>query len=199
MSKNKPSPDNKQIYQLAEQQGGYFTARQALAAGFTRPLLAYHVRTGRFLRVKHGIYRFVLFPEIPFSDLFVAWLQAGQTSVISHESALAVYGLSDIMPSRIHVTVPRTSSRRRPGLRQHTNRLKPDEITRRAGLPLTTVPRTLCDVIATGRSQDQAHQAIREAIDQGLVTEKELLKYAAQRSRRVAALVRRAIQPEPSE
>lgn len=196
--KSKPSPDPEKIYQVAEQQAGYFTSQQALAAGYTQPLLAYHTRTCRFSRIKRGIYRLSLFPEVPFADLFVAWLQTGQDSVISHDSALVVYGLSDILPSRIHVTMARTASRRRTDLQLHTNRLTSDEITRREGLPVTTVPRTLADVITSGLGEEQVHQAIREAVARGLVSEKALLRYAARRSERVARVIRRALQSEQS-
>src|SRR5712692_10850614 len=104
------APDHNALYQIAEQQAGYFTTRQAYSAGFTSPLLAHHVRQGRFKRVKHGIYRFARFPEMPQADLFVALLELGPQAVISHESALALYDLSDVLPGIIHVTVPRTSS-----------------------------------------------------------------------------------------
>jgi predicted transcriptional regulator of viral defense system len=193
--KSKPSPDRKKIYQVAEHQAGYFTSRQARGAGYTRPLLSYHNRTDQFVRARHGIYRLSLFPEMPFADLFVAWLQVGEDSVISHESALVVYGLSDTLPSRIHVTIPRTASHRRKDLRLHTNRLAADEITRWEGLPVTTVARTLADVITSGLGEELVHQAIREAVERGLVSEKALLGYTVRRGRRVARLIHRAIQP----
>lgn len=191
-TQSKRSPNPHKLYQIAEQQAGYFTAQQARAAGFTPPLLSYHTQTGHLLRIKRGIYRLAQFPEMPFADLFVAWLQAGKDAVISHDSALAVYELSDVLPSEIHVTVPRTASRRRPGIRLHTNRLTRREITRRAGLPVTTVPRTLADVSASGLGEEQIHQAIREALARGLVTEKTLLNYARRRGGRMARVVSRA-------
>ena len=197
-TKSKLSPDREKIYQIAEQQAGYFNSQQARATGYTQPLLAYHTRTGHFVRIKRGVYRLALFPEVPFADLFVAWLQAGQDSVISHDSALVVYGLSDILPSRIHITMPRTASRRRKDLRLHTNRLTPAEITRREGLPVTTVARTLADVITSGLGEEQVQQAVREAVARGLVSEKALLRYATRRGKRVSRVIHRAIQPEQS-
>jgi predicted transcriptional regulator of viral defense system len=194
--KSKRSPNRKKLYQIAEQQAGYFTSEQALAAGFTQPLLSYYAHTGQFARIKRGIYRLTQFPEMPFADLFVAWLQMGKDSVISHDSALVVYGLSDVLPGEIHVTMPRTASRRREDIRLHTNRLTADEITRRAGLPITTVPRTIADVIASGLGEEQVHQAIREAIERGLVTEKTLASYATRRGGRVARVVSRALKQE---
>ena len=127
-------PDHQQLYEIAEQQAGYFTAAQAQAAGFSQPLLSYYAKTGRFDRIRRGIYRLVQFPGSPYEDLFVAWLRTGPDSVISHEGALAVYELSDVLPGEVHVIVPRTASRRRKGIRLHTNRVGTDKVTQRAGL-----------------------------------------------------------------
>jgi len=184
-------PDHQRLYEIAEQQAGYFTTAQAGAVGFSRPLLSYYARTGRFDRIRQGIYRLVQFPGSPYEDLFVAWLRTGPNSVISHESALAVYELSDVLPGEAHVIVPRSASRRRKGIRLHTNRLRPDEVTRRAGLPITTVARTIADVIASGLAQEQAGQAIREALRRGLTTRESLLAQAARQGGQVARMLQR--------
>jgi predicted transcriptional regulator of viral defense system len=62
--------------------------------------------------------------------------------------------LSNLLSDQIHVTVPRTASRRRPSLRLHTQRLEPEEVTRYEGLPVTTVLRTLADVAAAGPTDE---------------------------------------------
>lgn len=178
---NRVFPDHSHLYRLVEQQGGYFTARQAQNSGITRPLLSHHTNTGRFIRVKHGIYRLAQFPESPYSDLFVATLETGSRGVLSHETALALYELSDNIPSQIHITVPRSASRRHPGLRLHTKSLAPHEVTHRNGLPVTTVERTLADVIAGGVAEEQAQLAIRQALERGLVSETALMHYARER------------------
>jgi predicted transcriptional regulator of viral defense system len=186
-------PDHTALYELAEQQAGYFTARQARQAGFSRSLLAYHLRTGRFERVRPRIYRLGQFPASQHEDLYVAWLQAGPEAVISHDTALALCELSDLLPGEIHVTVPRSSSRRREGLRLHTKRLAQEEVTQYEGLPVTTVLRTLIDVAAAGLADEQVRQAIREALRRGLVTRESLLAVAGQRGRRISRLVEEAL------
>ena len=189
-------PDNDALYQLAEQQAGYFTAVQARDAGFTYSLLSYHVGTGRFERVRPRVYRIVQFPSSPHEDLYVAWLQAGPHGVISHDSALALYGLSDLLPHRIHVTVPRTASRRRPELQLHTKGLEPDDVTRYEGLPVTTVLRTLADVTAAGLADEQVRQAIQEALRRGLVARESLLRLTASRGARIKRLVDEVLREE---
>jgi predicted transcriptional regulator of viral defense system len=184
------APDQTKLYQIAERQAGYFTARQARMVGFSHQALRYSVQAGRFQRIKRGIYRLVEFPEMPLADLFIAWLDAGERAVISHDSALALYGLSDLLPGEIHLTVPRTASRRRQGVRLHTKRLALDEITWREGLPVTTVARTLADVILDGLGEELVEQAVQEALTRGLITKTALLEDALRRGGRVARVVR---------
>ncbi len=185
MSKTKQfSEKYDELYEIAEGQGGYFAANQAVEIGFSHKRLSENVKSGRFQRIARGIYRLTYFPNSPFEDLFIAWLRAGSRAAISHESALAVYDLSDVLPSEVHVTVPRTSSRRRTNLRQHTRVLDKDEITIREGLLVTTVPRTIADVAAAGLSEELVRQAIDEALQRGMVSIEQLESYAEQRGGR---------------
>lgn len=182
-------PDYNQLYEIAEGQAGYFTASQAGKVGFSWERLSMNVKTGKFLRITHGVYRLAHFPASSFEDIFVAWLKTGQSSIISHESALLVYDLSDVLPAEIHVIVPRTASRRRKGIRMHTNLLRPDEIAAREGLPVTTVARTIADVAASHLAEEQVRLAIREALDRGLVTPEELRSQAEKRGGRAKLII----------
>jgi len=189
----KTIPDHDRLYEIAEEQAGYFTTSQSGALGFSRPLLTYHARVGKFTRFAHGVYRLTHFPSSPFEDLFIAWLRTGPDSVISHESALSIYGLSDIIPGEIHITVPRTASRRRKGIRLHTNRLNPEDITWREGLKVTTVTRTIADVATTGLAKEFVDQAIQEAMQRGLTDRDALLKMASLRGGRASRLITEAL------
>jgi len=186
-------PNFDKLYAIAEAQAGYFTTAQARDANFSASLMHHHTHRGRFQRVAPRVYRLTHFPSSPFEDLFVAWLRTGPNSVISHDSALAVYELSDALPDAIHVTVPRTASRRRPGLRLHTQRLVSDDLTRYMGLPVTTVPRTIADVAFSGLADELVIQAIHEALARGLTTETELKAMAHRRGGRMARLLSQAL------
>jgi predicted transcriptional regulator of viral defense system len=192
----KIQPDHNQLYQIAENQAGYFTAQQAHGAGFSRERLSYYVNSGRFSRVQRGIYRLVQFPGSPFEDLFVAWLKTGLHAVISHDSALYLYKLSDVLPSDIHVIMPRTGSRRRKGIRLHTNRLNPDDVTQREGLPVTNAARTIVDVAASGIAEEQIRKAVREAFQQGLASRDELLTVASRRGSKVLHIIHNILDSE---
>ena len=186
-------PDHDALYQIAEQRGGYFTAKQAREAGFSWERLSYYVDRKKFKRIARGIYRLIHFPTSRFEDLYAALLRAGPKSVISHESALAVYGLSDVLPSQVHITIPRTGSRRRQGLRLHTQRLSHEDVIKREGLRVTSVPRTIADVATSGLSEEQVLKALEEALELGLTNEDALRKVADHRGGRPAALIYRVI------
>ena len=96
-----------------------------------------------------------------------------------------MYELSDVLPTKTHVIMPRTGSRRRDGIQLHTHKLQEDEIIHREGLRVTIVERTIADVIASGISYQHVQQAIREALQRGLTTENKLRKQAERRKGRV--------------
>ena len=173
-------PDHDHLYRIAESQGGYITTWQAHQAGFSDERLSYYAKNGLFSRIRRGIYRLTRFPISPFEDLIVAWLRIGPDSAISHESALALYDLTGVIPSEVHVTVPRTASRRRNDIRLHPSRITPTEITTRDGLPVTMVTRTIADVARSGLPEEHIRQAIEEALDRGL-TNARALREAAER------------------
>jgi predicted transcriptional regulator of viral defense system len=189
------SPSEDALYLTAETRAGYFTTAQAAEAGYSRALLAHHAAAGNLERVDHGIYRLRRYPESPHSDLVVASLRTGDSAAVSHESALVLWDLSDILPGEVHVTVPRTASRRRPGLRLHTGRLEAGEITERDGVRVTTVERTIADVARSGLSDEIVLQAIDEALGRGLTTTSRLREYARKRGGRMRSLLERAQHP----
>ncbi len=57
------------LLHVAGQQGGYFTAKQAIAVGYQDAVHGYHVRKGHWERVGWGIYRLAHFPETRWSEL----------------------------------------------------------------------------------------------------------------------------------
>ena len=187
------APDADRLYHIADASGGYFTAAEAASAGYSRSLLSHHVESGMLERVEHGVYRLRRFPESPHADLLVAWLRAGEASAISHESALSLYGISDVLPTEVHLTIPRSSSRRRHGLALHTSNLPEEEVTQLEGVRVTTIERTIADVARAGLAEELVEQAIDEALQRGLTTPERLLAMADKRGGRAKNLVSEAL------
>ncbi len=196
------TPDRARLFDMASEQGGYFKAGQAGALGFSRALLAHHVKSGRFTRVRRGLYRFREYPSSPREHVLAAWLAVGKESaVVSHESALDVLGLSDVIPDAAHLTVPR--SRRNlpsiPGVKIHTTArpLKPGDRIMRGGMAVTSATRSILDAAEAGTAPEQIQKAIAQAIARGMATTRQLKRDARERGRRVASLVENALLVKP--
>lgn len=155
------------IYRIAEDQHGYFTARQAREAGVNPMAVVMMAGRGAVERTSHGVYRVVRFPPGPLGQYVEASLWPhGTRGVISHESALALYEMSDANPSKLHITVPRKFRIRRtaPGyLVVHHADLQPHEIQPFEGIPVTAPERTIRDCHA----RHLPRALIRQAIDDG--------------------------------
>jgi len=95
------SPNTRGLELLALGHGGYFDRADALAHGFSNQLVHHHVRAGRFERIYPGVYRLAIAPPAQHDDLLLAWVWSNYRDAISHDSALALYGLSDLLPPRL--------------------------------------------------------------------------------------------------
>lgn len=171
-------PGLRPIYDLAAGHGGYFTTAQAEALGVSRRALAYRVETGDLIRIEYGIYRLARHPSQPFEDVIVACLWAGDDSAASHDTALAVYGLADVMPAKIHITLPRPFRGLRQGVVVHHAPLEENDRTVRDGVSVTTVARTLTDLARVSESRTVI-TAAEQALSRGLISLRRLRKLAA--------------------
>jgi predicted transcriptional regulator of viral defense system len=191
-------PDLIMLFQVASGQMGYFTSAQAQETGVSRSLLHHHTKSGRFERVHRGVYRFRDFPSTPREEVAAAWLAVGKdTSVISHESALDLLDLTDIIPSRIDVTIPRSRRYLRAPedvtLHTTTRPISPHGTTVREGIRITNATRTIVDVAESGLSEEHVQRAVDEALHLGLSEPGLLRDEAAHRSQRVQEVIARAV------
>lgn len=191
-------PDRSRLLDVATEQSGYFTAEQAAGAGYSRSLLAYHAKAGGFVRVRRGLYRFPEYPPPPREHVLAAWLAVGkENAVVSHESALEILELSDIIPDAVHITVPRT--RRNlpsiPGVKIHTSSrpLTRDDRVVRDGIAITSATRSILDAAESGASPEHIQAAVVGAVRRGLTTHERLKKGAKDRGRRVSDIVGRSL------
>jgi len=198
-SNNGGRPSHAGLFELASEQGGYFTAAQARARGFSRALIAHHAKSGRFLRVHQGLYRLREYPSSPREDVVAAWLATGrEVTVVSHDSALDILGLSDVVPEVVHLTVPRARRYRSasPGVAIHTTtrRIGRSDIVVRDGIRVTAPARSIIDAAEAGTAPEQIVTAVGQALDRGIVTESKILGVAKTRGGRVERLVRQVLE-----
>lgn len=140
-----------------------------------------------------GLYRLRDYPSSPREELIAAWLRIAPDAAISHESALELFDLSDVIPGSIHLTVPRARRKliRQPGVTTHTTTrpLDTGDVTTREGVRVTTPERTIADVAESGLAPEQTVMAIRQAIDRGLTTPARIRTAVSDRGRRVRDLI----------
>ncbi|HEX9350926.1 MAG TPA: type IV toxin-antitoxin system AbiEi family antitoxin domain-containing protein [Gaiellaceae bacterium] len=179
-------PDIRGLEAEAYQQSGYFTVDQARKHGVSRQLLNHHLGMGRFDRVRRGLYRVRGFPSSQYDDIREKWMAVGMDkAVLSHESALSLLELSDNVPNKVHLLVPRRHRglRRPPGVVIHT---RPDDekvsTVWRDAMPVTAPARTLVDV-AEELQPEQVAMAAQQALRLGLLTRRQLEKEAARRGK----------------
>lgn len=156
------------LYRIAEGQGGYFTAAQAAASGYRYPQQVYQRRIGAWEPIDRGIFRLRHFPPGEHEDL-IRWSlwssnRRGEIqATVSHDTAADVYGLGDLMPAKIHLTVPPGFRKPSPdGCILHVARLTPDDVTVRGGFQVTTPLRTIVDLAASPLAEDQFAKALRD-------------------------------------
>ena len=95
------------LMDVAADRGGYVPTRIARQCGLLPARLVTLAHRGALEHVGHGLYRIPGFPVDRHDDLIRAVLWTNERGSISHETALGLYGLADVNPIAIDVTVPR--------------------------------------------------------------------------------------------
>jgi predicted transcriptional regulator of viral defense system len=166
------------LFDVADSQQGYFTSKQAEESGIPRSHFNRKLRSGEWAKEQRGIYRLVYYPipDRPELVLWTLWSRDRQgipQGVWSHETALDIHDLSDVMPAKMHMTVPshfRKHVEIPKHLRLHFANLAKKDMEVRQGYCVTTPMRTLLDVIEEGTlAEDLIIQAIREGIQKGIL------------------------------
>lgn len=158
-----------EIYRTAQYQEGYVANYQV---DVSRQMLSHYETTGRLERIRRGIYRVSHFPMSENEDFIVAYLWSREQGVLSHETALSLYDLSDVLPTKVHLSYPRDVDlpRDQPEwLMLHRKDVPPEDRQWHASVPVTTPGRTLIDLAAAGFAPDLFQQALDEAMALALV------------------------------
>ncbi|MFI5731146.1 type IV toxin-antitoxin system AbiEi family antitoxin domain-containing protein [Kribbella sp. NPDC051587] len=150
---------NVKLRVIAEQQGGVFSRRQALASGYTPRQVRDLLGNGRWVRIRHGQYA-----ERPDETEMPDWerirlrhlraIRAAMNSLrpgsvaVSHQSALVVHGLPlwGLDLELVHVTrLDGQAGGLTAGVRHHLGVLIPADLAVIDGLLVTTVPRAVVE------------------------------------------------------
>ncbi len=166
---------------LAAEHEGLFTAKEAEAAGVVRALVVQLAHRGRLDRLAQGLYRFPSWPTTALQQYHeaVLWPRAHRDleyALVSHDSALELYNLTQLNPGVIHVTLPpkiRISRQRPTWLRLHFSDVPEKDRGWEQDVPIVSIPRAIED-LAPAHGMDLVHRAVSEARQRHLLREDEL-------------------------
>lgn len=180
------------LFEVADRQQGYFTSQQAKKCGYYDTNFHRYVASGEWLQEQRGIYRLAHYPVTSHPDLVVKSLWSRNRKGIiqgvwSHETALEIYELSDVMPAKMFMTVPkkfRKSASIPKNLVLHFAKLSKTDVISQQGYLVTTPLKTIIDIVEEGKlSEDLIVQAIRDALKKGLISHKQLSEIASANSK----------------
>ena len=152
---------------LASNQHGRVSHAQLLELGFGRGAIHHRALAGRLHREHRGVYALGHRAVTRESREMAAVLACGLVAVVSHWTAAARWRLLRPTAGLIHVSAP--GDHRIKGIRIHrVQEFHAHDLTRRDGIPITTVPRTLLDLAAIAAPNVLA-RAVNQADRQGLL------------------------------
>jgi Protein of unknown function (DUF559) len=136
---------DQQIAQLAARQQGNITRSQVLRLGGNGRAIHHRVRTGRlFPSAYPGVYSVGRPARTPLERASAAVLACGPGAVLSHLSAMTLWGWAKHWKTPFHVTV--ATDRRPKGITTHRSEgLAPKDKTRQLGIPVISPARTALD------------------------------------------------------
>lgn len=165
------------LAELGAGQWGLLTAMQAQRLGVSRPRLIRLTDAGVLVRLTHGVYALRGAMSAGPVELRAAWLALDPArlaadrlvdgaggAVVSHASAAVLHGLGDLDADRHEFTAPVRKQTRRSELRLHRTRLVDDDVTLHEGLPVTTVARTIVDLVGDGHDGGHVAGVLADAV-----------------------------------
>ncbi len=160
---------------LAARQSGVIGRQQALRAGLRRDVIDGLVRTGRWQRLRSGVYATFTGEPGWNAQLWAVVLRAGPDAVLSHRAAAALYGLIPDPGHPIHLILPRDRHPQRiQGVVVH--RLDRAAVVRHPVFlpPRTLIEETVLDLSNAARTPDDAFGWLFRATGQQLTTAERL-------------------------
>jgi predicted transcriptional regulator of viral defense system len=195
-----------ELLALAEDNDGLVTAHQARAIGIMDSVLARLTQRKRLERVARGVYRIPYFPSDRMSQYreAVLWARAShgpENVALSHETAMAVFGIPDVNPSRVHITVPKDARLRRrtpKWIVVHRGELPVADVMQHEGLPVTTLGKSFLQVFQETGRLGLARQAVKDARKEGYISVAEANRLARELNRHTHSAGKTQTAKEPA-
>src|SRR4051794_32449604 len=134
-----PTRKSAKLWALARRQHWVVTRPQLLELGYGREAINHRIRAGRLHPIHRGVYA-VARPDLTqYGRWMAAALACGPDTAVSHFDAAGLWQLLLVREGAVHVSVPRGTTLRRPGLEVHHRAAF--ERTVHRDIPVTICPR----------------------------------------------------------
>ena len=161
---------------LSASQWGMVTTAQAAAHGVPRLDLSRLCQFGHLVRLAHGVYRDAGAPSDEFESLRAAWLAADPSHtaeqrlrdlaggvVVMGASAASLHAVGDLPADRHEFSAPVRRQTQRPAVSYRRRNLEPGDVAIAHGLPVTTIERTIADLVEDRTDLTLVADVLRDA------------------------------------
>ena len=166
----------RELAEVTESQWGMVTSAQAIARGLNHMDLARLADSGDLIRLTHGVYKDAGAPRDEHEELRAAWLsiepkrlawertqERPSLATVSGETATVLHGVGDLRAMRSEFTTLKRRQTQRQDVRFRTRVLAREDVTIREGLPVTTLERTIADLVEARTQLDHIGAVMRDA------------------------------------
>jgi len=164
------------LEELSASQWGMVTTAQAAAHGVPRLDLSRLCQSGHLERLAHGVYRDAGAPSEEFESLRAAWLASDPSHIAEQRlrdlaggvvvvggSAASLHGAGDLPADRHEFSAPVRRQAQRSGVSYRRRQLEPSDVTIAHGLPVTTIERTIADLVEDRTDLSLVADVLRDA------------------------------------
>lgn len=165
------------LAELSSAQWGLFTTAQGRARGVSRLQLSRLAEAGQLERLANGVYRDTGAPVGEFDAVRAAWLSTdpqrtaaqrlddGATgAVVGAATAAFLHGVGDLQPEPFVFCVAKRRQSQRPEIRYRQRTLSEDDVTMAQGLPVTTIERTIAELVQEGQDLSLVADVLADAV-----------------------------------
>ncbi len=166
----------RELAEVSASQWGMVTSAQAAIRGVTRLDLSRLSESGDLIRLAHGVYLNAGAPSGAHLEVRAAWLSSEPARlaserlsdghrgvVISGQTAAWLQGIGDFRSNRTQLTTPIRRQTQRADIHYRQRDLSEKDVTIRDGLPVTTLERTIADLVEDRVDLSIVANALRDA------------------------------------
>ncbi len=161
------------IYEIAVDNYGLISTKQANNEGVTNAELARFVKQAKLTRRNQGLYKLVKYVPVNEDIYAEAVMTVGEDAYLYGTAVMALLALGLVNPNRLTIATPKRVRKKMPPWIELVNRDKKEEVTQILGIP----SQNLVEAFKPCKDKimpDRLDQAMQDAYNQGYINNDEL-------------------------